>query len=369
MNAEPLYHVWHYTDVDRRFWRERLEDWVPERVFDAHVHVNAPRFRLEEMTEQKRRQYWVNEVLEPITAGQSDRCHRLVFPGREFTCLAFSFPVLEYDLEASNADLQRAVETYGWYRLAVVRPQWPAERIAAELEWPRTLGVKVYYALISRDATSRDKHLEASIFDFLPAHQLDVLDHYGAWVTLHVPKAARLAHPDNLAEIRQIRRRWPRVILVLAHLGRCYTPPQAEEALPQLADDPGLYFDSSAVMHPEVLRRALELFGPERILWGTDNPILYMRGRQSWDGPRYVNHTSYPFHFNSRRETPEIEAQYTLYVYEALWALRQACRQRELTAEQIERIFHGNAERLVGLAAAQRPNAGLPRNTRPVDAS
>ena len=358
MNAEPLHHVWQYTNVDRRFWQERLEDWTPRRVFDAHTHINAPQFRLEEMTAEKRRQYWVNEVLEPITASQADRCRRLVFPGREFNCLAFGFPMLEYDVEASNADLQQAVETYGWHRLAVVRPQWPAERIAAELERPRTLGVKVYYALIGHDPTSRDKYLEASIFDFLPAHQLDVLDHYGAWVTLHVPKAARLGHPDNVAEIREIRRRWPRVILVIAHLGRCYTPPQAEEALPQLADDPGLYFDISAVMHPEVLRRALELLGPERILFGSDNPIFYMRGRQRWDGRQYVNHTSYPFHFNSRREPPEIESQYTLYIYEALWALRQACRQCAITPEQLERIFHGNAERLVALAAAQRPSAG-----------
>ena len=54
------------------------------------------------------------------------------------------------------------------------------------------LGVKVYYALIGHDPATRDKYLEASIFDFLPPHQLDVLDQYGAWVTLHVPKAERL---------------------------------------------------------------------------------------------------------------------------------------------------------------------------------
>jgi len=349
----PLYYVWQYTDVDRRFWRERLEDWVPSRIFDAHTHVNAPQFRLEEMTQEKRRQYWVNEVGEPIAAADADRCHRLVFPGREFNCLAFGFPLLEYDLEASNADLQRAAEQYGWYRLVVVRPQWSAERIAAELQQPRALGVKVYYSLISHDPTSRDKHLEASIFDYLPPHQLDVLNHYGAWVTLHVPKAARLGHPDNLAEIRQIRHRWPNVILVIAHLGRCYTPAQAEEALPALVDDPGLYFDISAVMNPEVLRRALELFGPERILFGTDNPVFYMRGRQRWEGRQYVNHTSYPFYFNKRREPPEIEAGYALYMYEALWALRQACRQCGLTRPQVEQVFHGNAERLVARAAAR----------------
>jgi hypothetical protein len=355
MSDEPLCHVWQYTEVDRRFWQERLDGWVPGRVFDAHTHVNGPESRLEEMTDEKRRQYWVNEVLEPITAAEANRCHGLVFPGREFNCLAFGFPMLEYDVEAANADLQRAVERYGWYRLAVVRPQWSAERVASELQAPRVLGVKVYYALISQDTTSRDKHLEADIFDFLPPHQLDVLDRLGAWVTLHVPKAGRLGHPNNVAQIRELRRRWPNVILVLAHLGRCYTPPTADEAFPLLADDPGVYFDTSAVMHPEVLARALKHFGPERMLFGTDEPILYMRGRQRWEGRQYVNHTSYPFHFNTRRESPEIEAGYTLYLYEALWALRQACEQCGLTRSQVEAIFWGNAQRLAGrpLAAGE----------------
>jgi predicted TIM-barrel fold metal-dependent hydrolase len=350
MSDAPLCHVWQYTELDRRFWQERLEAWVPRRVFDAHTHVNGPRSRLEEMTDAKRCQYWVNEVLEPITPAEADRCHRLVFPGREFTCLAFGFPLLEYDLEAANAEVQQAAVRYGWHRLAVVRPQWSAEQIAAELNQPRVLGVKVYYALISQDPASRDKHLEADIFDFLPPHQLDVLNERGAWVTLHVPKADRLGHARNVAQIRELRRRWPNVILVLAHLGRCYTPEIAAEAFPRVADDPGVCFDTSAVMHPEVLGLALRTFGPERLLFGTDNPILYMRGRQRWEGGRYVNHTSYPFHFNTRREPPEVEAGYTLFLYEALWALRQACEQCGLTPAQVEQIFWGNAARLAARA-------------------
>jgi uncharacterized protein len=102
------------------------------------------------------------------------------------------------------------------------------------------------------------------------------------------------------------------------------------------------------VMNPDVLRLALSIFGPDRILYGTDNPILYMRGRQQWRGSTYVNRTSHPFHFNREREPPETEAQYTLYLYEALRALRQACDKLALGPEAVEKIFSRNAERLVG---------------------
>jgi predicted TIM-barrel fold metal-dependent hydrolase len=207
--------------------------------------------------------------------------------------------------------------------------------------------VKVYYSLIENDLTTRDRFLEASIFDFLPHHQLALLNDHRAWVTLHVPKVDRLGHPDNLHEIREIRRRYPNPTPVIAHLGRCYTMPHAEQALPRLADDEDLYFDLSAVFNPDVLRLAIELFGPSRLLYGTDNPVFYMRGRQRWRAATYVNHTDYPFFFNREREPREIESRYTLYVYEALRAIKQACEDLALNRSQVEAIFSGNAQTLI----------------------
>jgi uncharacterized protein len=346
---QPLYYVWNYTGVDRQFFKQHLEDWLPRRLFDAHTHINEPRYRTEEPTEAMRKQYWVNEVNEPIGFDDARRCYETVFPGREVTCLAFGHPSLDYDISAGNDDLIRRCADVGWYSLAVVRPQQSAEELRELLDRPNVLGVKVYYALISHDPQTRDKHLEASIFDFLPEHQLDVLNERHAWVTLHVPRADRLGHRENVREIHRIRKHWPNIVLVIAHFGRCYTLPHAAEALPAFADEPGLYFDNSAVLNPQVHQYALETLGPKRILYGTDNPIFYMRGRRRWEGKRYFNRTSYPFHFNTsdQREPAEVEAHYTLYMYQALRALKAACRELNLTARQIEDILHDNA---MGLA-------------------
>jgi len=347
VKSELLHHVFDYTDVDRKFWDEHLADWVPNAVFDAHTHINEPRYRREVPTEEMRRQYWVGEVGEPIAAADAERCFRTVYPGREFSCMVFGHPSLGYDIEASNEDLRQQSLQRGWHSLAVVRPQWSAEQIEALLDLDGVYGVKVYYTLISEDRANRDKHIEASIYEFLPHHQLEVLNKRKAWVTLHVPKADRLGHPDNIREIKEIRDRYPDITLVIAHLGRCYTLPHAEEALPQLADDKGLYFDNSAVLNPDVHRLALSLFGPKRILYGTDNPIFYMRGRRQWEGRKYINRTSYPFYFNKDRESPEIEAGYTLYMYEALRALKGAAADEGLSRADIELLFNGNARRLI----------------------
>ncbi len=348
MQPQPLYYVWDYRDVDRAFWQEHLEDWLPRRIFDAHMHIINPALRREPMTDEARRQYWVTEACDAIDAPTTEQCCRLVFPGRDLTCLALGAVDLAYDVEASNDYVRAEAASRRWPALSTLLPQWSPDRVAAELDKPGVIGVKPYYSLISRNPFTRDEHIEASIFDFLPHPALEVLNDRSAWVTLHVPKAGRLGHPDNLREVKEIRRRYPRLVLVIAHLGRSYTEEHAMEALPPLADDAGLYFDVSAVLNPAVHRLAMRLIGPQRLLYGTDNPVFYMRGRRTWQGRQYINHTSGDFHFNrGRHEPPDVESRYTLYMYEALKAIKDIAIEAGLTREQIEAIFFQNAQTLV----------------------
>jgi len=364
MTSTPLHFHWSYTDVDRAFWAEHLAHWLPRRLVDAHTHVVDPAHRLVPMTDAMRKQCWVNEVFEPIAAPTAEHCYRTVFPNRELTCVAFGMPDLDFDLDAANTYVQQECPQRGWHSLALIRPQWSQEKVVALLDAPGVVGVKPYYSLISHNPETRDAHLGASIFDFLPHHILEVLNDRHAWVTLHVPKAARLGHPDNLREVREIRRRYPNIVLVIAHLGRCYTEPHALEALPQLADDPGLFFDTAAVLNPACHRVALEQFGPQRVLYGSDNPILYMRGRRQYRDRTYINRTNYPFHFNTDREPPEVEATYTLYMYEDLRAIKQACEALGMVERRlIEAIFHDNAARLI--EGIRRRNRGRERQGAP----
>jgi hypothetical protein len=267
-------------------------------------------------------------------------------------CLAFGSPDLDFDIPAVNEYVRVECLRRHWRSLVVSDPSWTAEQLAAELSKPGVVGVKPYYTLLGYSPDTRDTYLESSIFDFLPHRHLEVLDAKMAWVTLHVPKAGRLAHPDNIREVLEIRDRYPNVTLVIAHFGRCYTEGHARAAFPPLTARQGIYFDNSAVMNPAVHRLALELFGPRRVLYGTDNPVFYMRGRQRWEGQTYTNHTNHPFHFNRQRESPDIEAAYTLYMYEALRAIRDACRELRLSPADVKAIFHDNAQGLMRSAGA-----------------
>src|SRR5437899_239532 len=126
-HMNPLYFVWNYTDVDRAFWEDHLEGWLPRRIWDAHTHVANPAHRLVSMTDVMRKQYWVNELFESIDAPTAERCYRAVFPNRQLTCVCFGMPDLDFDLDAGNSYLQAECPKRQWHSLAVIRPQWTQE--------------------------------------------------------------------------------------------------------------------------------------------------------------------------------------------------------------------------------------------------
>jgi predicted TIM-barrel fold metal-dependent hydrolase len=154
-------------------------------------------------------------------------------------------------------------------------------------------------------------------------------------VLLHLPRRERIADPDNVRELREILRLYPRVSVIVAHLG-----PDAQ----------GLHFDTSAVINPETYQLAFDCIGPQRILFGTDMPILLWHGRRTWTGREYRNLCREPFSWNQRRESPEVEATYTLFLYEQMKAVLDACDRHRLDPQQKDGLFWANARRVLKLA-------------------
>ncbi len=360
MTSIPLYHVYEYRERDRAFWEEHLEDWVPRRVVDTHLHFVNPETQIETVSEEMLRRYWVIETYTAIDAADTERIAHILFPGRDVCYLGFGFAHLGWDILENNRYVREEGLRRGWPSLAVIDPRWVAEQVEHELKQPGCVGLKPYYSMIRYNKFLTASFQEADIFDFLPHHQLEVADQYHAWCTLHVPKADRLGHPSNIRQIKEIRRRYPNVKLVIAHLGRCYTEPHAREGILPLADEEGLYWDCSAVFNPASYRIALTHLGPERVMWGSDNPVFYMRGRRQFNGRSYIDRTDYPFHFNKEREAPEIEAQYTIYTYEALRMLKDLWSELGLSERQRDLFFHETADRLID-DVLSRKGERLPR--------
>jgi hypothetical protein len=337
-----------YTDVDRRFFEERLDPYLPERIFDAHRHVQLPE-HLDESEEPFKRGSFPEEIAGPESVEQARLAYEIMFPGREVEMLGFGSPQSNVLARANNEWVSEQFAGSGSAGLALNRPDWGPERILEALRRPAIIGLKPYERL-DREFEGGD----ASIFDFMPHHQLEVLDELGAWLTLHLPRAERLADRENIEEILELRARYPHVVLVVAHLGRSYAGRYAREGFPPLAEDPGILFDNSAVLNPAVHALALDRFGPERIMWASDQPVFYMRGRRRWEGDAYINLTSGDYAWNTDREPPEVEAGYTLSLYEQMAACIDTVFALGFGEATIEALFHGNARRKIDEVLARK---------------
>jgi len=330
-------------DVSARVYSGELNRWLPERIIDIHCHVSLAA-HCGPVSPERLKGNWAMDVgIEQ--SWESLRANRQrLFPGQKVGALVFGNVFKEVDIAANNAYVLQGCREPANRACALftVRPEWPAAVVEQALQ-DGFLGIKPYPDLAPADT------LEVSIFQFLPREHLRVLDSAGGILMLHLPRAGRLADPDNIREILTIHGEFPNVRMIVAHVGRCFCLPTAQRGLPQVAEAKDILFDISANLNADVFRFALDTVGPERLLFGSDLPITLMRGVREHVGERYINFTDGDYPWNTNRKSPEEEANYTFYLYEELRALKRAVDAAGLGTEAIRQILYTNSSRLLGL--------------------
>ena len=333
------------TPLDAVFYAEHLHPRLPERIFDVHVHLNLPE-HVALVPEERWRSDWALESGHLLPVEDAYACARELFPDARYAIAGMPWPIREADLAANNRYLAAKRAQGLLAPFMAVRPEWDPEAVERDLVEGGFVGFKPY-----GDMVSGVKGASLSIFDFLPPRQLEILERHGRALLLHLPRQERIADPDNVRELREILRRYPRVPVIVAHLGRSFCPYYLREGLRLLGPDArGLYFDTSAVINPETYELAFGELPVERILFGTDMPILLWHGRRTWTEREYRNLCREPFSWNLQRESPEVEATYTLFLYEQMKAILDACDRHRLRPEQKDGLFWANARRVLKLA-------------------
>ena len=339
--ATKWYPYFKLNDVDREFYASRLRGFMPRRIFDFHAHVGEPQ-HFQPLSLQRLRTNWALECGYILPFDDLRDAYRQLFPDSEVDALCFPFPIREARLSASNAYVADKIKKGESSGLYTPDPTEDAEKLRRALVEGTFSGIKPYPDLVRGRSEA-----EVSIFDYVPRAHLEVVEELGLVLLLHLPRPGRLKDPANLTELHEIVREFPRLKLVLAHIGRSYCPSFALEGIPKLTDCPTVLYDIAAVLNPEVLAFALREVGPGRLLFGTDFPITFLRGRQEWRGEKYVNLSSQMFMWNVERRGPAEEARYTLFIYEQLRALREACEREGVCQGDVERVLYSNAMALL----------------------
>lgn len=338
-------------DVDRRFYAERLRDWLPDELVDIHTHVWRKADFPPPVPQggEKRTVTWPSLVAAENPIEDLLETYRLLLPGKRVTPLIFANLPEGGNLDRQNAYVADCSRRTKAPALIFSDPAWSAAELEAKTQAGGFVGAKSYLSLAPAAIPAK----EIRIFDFFPRHQLEVHDRHGWIVMLHIPRDGRLKDPLNLAQLLEIERDFPNLKLIVAHVGRAYCDEDVGNAFEALAATRRLCFDFSANTNDRVFERALRCVGPRRMLFGTDLPILRMRMRRIVRDGRYINVVPKGLYgdVSGDRNMEEVggpEAErLTLFLYEELDAFRRAAERAGLARADIEDVFCNNARRLL----------------------
>ena len=251
--------------------------------------------------------------------------------------------------EKNNAYVSECSRKTGWPALYYSDPAESAAELEKHIREGGFLGVKCY---LNRTPMYLPE-AEIRIFDFFPKNHLEVLDRMGAIAMLHIPRHGRLKDPVNLAQILELKREFPKVKLIIAHIGRAYTAYDVGNAFDTLDQVPDLMYDFCANCCEYAITEVLKHAGPKHVMFGTDMPILRMRTHRIEENNTYINLVPPGLYGDPsqdphlREVTAEEAEKITFFAYEELLAFKRACQTLGLTKQDVEDVMYNNAMNMI----------------------
>jgi predicted TIM-barrel fold metal-dependent hydrolase len=340
----PLFEV---KENDQEFYQQRLEGFLPNSLIDVHTHVWLDRFRSKQKGDEPVRAVtWPHRVALDNSIEDLMETYHLMFPGKKVLPLIFGMALsLGDDLNGGNEYVLECARKNQMPALIFADPRWSEVEFEERVIAGNFLGAKVY--LTRSDPRIPEKDIQ--IYDFLPHHQLKVLDRHGWIVMLHIPRHDRLRDPVNLTQMLEIEKQYPSAKVIIAHVGRAYCPEDLGNAFEILRETRRMFFDISANTCAETFEQLIRAVGPRRILFGSDLPVVRMRTKRICEGGTYVNLLPKGLYGDvtgdpHMREVVGNDAdRLTFFMYEEIHAFRRVAEKAGLSKEDIEAVFYGNA--------------------------
>ena len=336
------------TANDKKIYEEELRDFLPEKILDVHCHValreHTP--KVEVKPGEKRTVTWPSLVADQNSIEDLKETYELLFPGKD--CKAMFFSNAGHG-EAVNNYCAKVSKESGWPALYYSHPEQSADEIEQKIREGGFLGLKSYLDL-------SPKYLpvaEIRIFDFFPKHQLERLNEMGAICMLHIPRNGRLKDQVNIQQILEIKREFPNVRLIIAHIGRAYTKEDVGNAFDYLTQAPDLIYDFFANCCEYAITDLIRAVGPKHVMFGLDLPVLRMRCHRIEENGTYINLIPPGLYGDPKQDShlrevsPEEAEKITFFAYEELLSFKRACKTLGMTKQDVEDMMYNNAVELI----------------------
>ncbi len=327
------------NSLDTRIWHEELDEFVPQRVYDAHTHIFRWAFDLDPNKATGPFANGIGAMFPEVTWEVADAVDAALMPGRTVERLAFPFPFPNpCDFDGSNAYIAAEVKKGGdaGRGLMLVHPGMSAAEVEATVRRHGLIGFKPYrwYA---------PDPVDGRLTDFMPEHQVAVADRLGLVIMMHLSKRDAIADPANVEDILRLSDKYPNAKWILAHCARSYSSWAIEKSAAQLRGLANVWYDTSTVCDADALDALYTGVGVERVMYGSDDMIGPMRGKYITFGMAWA----YLSPTNHGMSLAHCDPRMTFTRYEQLRAMKRGGRRIGLTTAQRQALFYDTARALV----------------------
>ncbi len=327
---------WIFNSTDEKIVQQ-LSSFIPDKIFDIHAHI----YRLQQLNIPSTLK--TIESTGPFEASISVWKNHLskFFPGKEL-CGGLFFPGVTHHINIQNENsflLSQLEENKSSRGLILLTPETSEEELTALLSQPRIVGAKIYFYF-----SKEQPILQSSTIGYFPEWQMEICNHFGSIIMLHLVKDLAVSDPANIKEIKYICKRYPKLKIILAHAGRSFHSPNSKPGIHELVGIDNLWFDTSAICEPESFKVVLNEFGPNKLMWGSDFPVSQIRGRSITLGDGFVFLDEDSCNWDKLSFGNPI-----LLGIESLRALKWVTVDFGLNKNEIANIFYGNAKSILTL--------------------
>jgi len=333
------------SNYDQKIYEEELADFLPDKIIDVHNHI----WKKEFTSGAKKHDglvTWTNLVANECTIEDLVASYHTLFPKSVTIPVVMGNP--EADLEKTNAYTKECSEKYGFKSLYCTRYDTPAGEIENALTKEGFSGIKPYL----NNSPSYIPPDEIRIYDFLPKEHLEILNRLGSAVILHIARPKRLRDMVNIRQLMEIEELYPNIRLIVAHIGRAYSPEDLGDAFDILKNTKNMVFDFSANTLSKAMTECIKAVGIKRLVFGSDMPITKMRMYRITEQGVYYNVVPRGLYGDvsgdsHMRETDKPDI--TCFMYEEILAFKKTGVELQLTKEEICDVFYNNAARIFNI--------------------
>lgn len=253
-------HAYRMSEAEIKI-RDSLMEWLPDDIIDAHAHCNLASHVVE--INPKARQHMLS-TFPYFPLEDSERLRTMFFPGKRLRSLRFAKTYRGLDHRAANDYLLENSPSED--RVALFGLPEDVEYTNRMLAHPRVSALKMYWSYVDPSAEV--------IYDFFRPEILEEAQARDIPLVLHLPKMIT----RSLDDLVQVARDFPRLRMVLAHLGLSkMVVPGLEEALVVASKVETIFMDTALNPSADVVALSLQIFGSERIMFGSDEPLNLIR--------------------------------------------------------------------------------------------